>query len=170
MAPYREPANITSGCGAGDAAAEGEVAIVASVLGGVAAGAAADPQAPTSKPAIANTAIGGARWLNPARLAGGHPPPLHRRLQLALARVRQEREDLRPLICRFWNQGLSRRGRGAAPNHPGRKPGCADPARRGVRHRCSPCRDAAVVRGRGRGPESRYARRRTNTVTRHSPP
>src|SRR5258708_10876786 len=75
MAPYREPANTTSGCGGGDAAAEGEVAIVASALGDDATGAATDPQAPTSKPAIANTAIGTAGRVNPARLAGRAPLP-----------------------------------------------------------------------------------------------
>src|SRR5258708_8452846 len=100
MAPYREPANNTSGCGGGVAAAEGEVAIVASVLGGDAAGAAADPQAPTSKPAIANTAIGGARRLNPPRLPGGDPPPPPPPLPLTLYHGTPNRTDLPPpLFC-----------------------------------------------------------------------
>src|SRR5260370_9367932 len=97
MAPYREPANNTSGCGAGVAAAEGEVAIVASALGCDAAGGAADPQAVTSKRAIAEIGgvIGrGVRWRSPgssglffpAGLSRPHLPPLHPRIPLPTPR------------------------------------------------------------------------------------
>ncbi len=57
------------GGGAGDGTVEGVLGIVAVAVGCDAAGGAVAPHAPTSQPAIANTASGGARRLNHERLA-----------------------------------------------------------------------------------------------------